>query len=240
MPRPDGRNPDQLRPFSFERGFTRYAEGSVLVSFGHTKVLCNASIEERVPSFLKGQGKGWLTGEYMLLPRSTHTRSARESSLGKVGGRTHEIQRLIGRALRGVLDTSALGERQITVDCDVIQADGGTRTAAITGAWVAVHDALSWLVAQGKLPRLPRLDPLAAISVGIIDGEARLDLDYDEDSKAETDMNVVGLGNGRYVEIQGTAEGAPFDRAMLSQMLDLADRGIAQLIRAQAQAVKEV
>ncbi|MNR82352.1 Ribonuclease PH [compost metagenome] len=238
MPRPDGRTPNQLRPVTFERGFTRYAEGSVLVSFGHTKVLCNASVEERVPPFLKGQGKGWLTAEYMMLPRATHTRSARESSLGKVGGRTHEIQRLIGRSLRGVLDTAALGERQITVDCDVIQADGGTRTAAITGAWVAVHDALSRLVADGKLPAMPRLDPLAAISVGILDGEARLDLNYDEDSQAETDMNVIGLGNGRYVEIQGTAEGAPFDRAMLTQLLDLADHGIAQLIQAQAQAVK--
>ena len=238
MPRPDGRTPNQLRPVTFERGFTRYAEGSVLVSFGHTKVLCNASVEERVPPFLKGQGKGWLTAEYLMLPRATHTRSARESSLGKVGGRTHEIQRLIGRSLRGVLDTTALGERQITVDCDVIQADGGTRTAAITGAWVAVHDALSRLVAEGKLPVMPRLDPLAAISVGILDGEARLDLNYDEDCIAETDMNVVGLGNGRYVEIQGTAEGAPFDRTMLTQLLDLADHGIAQLIQAQAQAVK--
>jgi ribonuclease PH len=238
MPRPDGRTPDQLRPVTFERGYTRYAEGSVLVSFGHTKVLCNASIEERVPPFLKGQGKGWLTAEYLMLPRATHTRSARESSLGKVGGRTHEIQRLIGRSLRGVLDTSALGERQITVDCDVIQADGGTRTAAITGAWVAVHDALSWLVAQGKLPKMPRLDPLAAISVGIIDGQARLDLNYDEDCTAETDMNVIGLGQGRYVEIQGTAEGAPFDRAMLTQLLDLADSGIESLIQAQSQAVK--
>jgi len=238
MPRPDGRTPNQLRPVTFERGYTRYAEGSVLVSFGQTKVLCNASVEERVPPFLKGQGKGWLTAEYMMLPRATHTRSARESSLGKVGGRTHEIQRLIGRSLRGVLDTTALGERQITVDCDVIQADGGTRTAAITGAWVAVHDALSRLVADGKLPAMPRLDPLAAISVGILDGEARLDLNYDEDSQAETDMNVIGLGNGRYVEIQGTAEGAPFDRAMLTQLLDLADQGIAQLIQAQAQAVK--
>lgn len=238
MPRPDGRNPDQLRPVTFERGFTRYAEGSVLVSFGHTKVLCNASIEDRVPPFLKGQGTGWLTAEYMLLPRSTHTRSARESSLGKVGGRTHEIQRLIGRSLRGVLDLSALGERQITVDCDVLQADGGTRTAAITGAWVAVHDALHRLVADGKLETLPRLDPLAAISVGVIDGEARLDLSYDEDCVAETDMNVVGLGAGRYIEIQGTAEGAPFDRAMLNQLLDLADAGIAQLLKAQAEAVK--
>lgn len=239
MSRPDGRQPTQLRPFHFERGFTRYAEGSVLVSFGHTKVLCNASVEERVPPFLKGQGKGWLTAEYMLLPRSTHTRSARESSLGKVGGRTHEIQRLIGRALRGVLDLPALGERQITVDCDVLQADGGTRTAAITGAWVAVHDALSGLVRAGKLPAMPRLDPLAAISVGVVAGEARLDLDYDEDSRAETDMNVVGLGNGRYVEIQGTAEGAPFDRAMLTRLLDLADDGIARLIAAQAQAVAD-
>jgi len=238
MPRPDGRTPDQLRPVTFERGFTRYAEGSVLVSFGHTKVLCNASVEERVPPFLKGQGKGWLTAEYQMLPRATHTRSSRESSIGKVGGRTHEIQRLIGRSLRGVLDTTALGERQITVDCDVIQADGGTRTAAITGAWVAVHDALSRLVADGKLSAMPRLDPLAAISVGILDGEARLDLNYDEDCIAETDMNVIGLGAGRYVEIQGTAEGAPFDRTMLTQLLDLADHGIAQLIQAQAQAVK--
>ncbi len=239
MPRPDGRNADQMRPLSIQRGFTKHAEGSVLISFGDTKVLCNASVEERVPPFLKGSGRGWVTAEYAMLPRSTHTRSARESSLGKVGGRTHEIQRLIGRSLRGVVDLGALGERQITIDCDVIQADGGTRTAAITGAWIALHDALQAIVARGLLPRMPRLDHLAAISVGVIDGEARLDLNYDEDSQAETDMNVVATGSGKYVEVQGTAEGEPYDRQMLNRLLDLADQGIRSLIAAQESAVKQ-
>ncbi|HEY9855276.1 MAG TPA: ribonuclease PH [Stenomitos sp.] len=239
MPRPDGRKADEMRPLTIQRGFTKHAEGSVLISFGDTKVLCNASLEERVPPFLKGTGRGWVTAEYAMLPRSTHTRSARESSLGKVGGRTHEIQRLIGRSLRGVIDLNAFGERQITIDCDVIQADGGTRTAAITGAWIALHDALSTLVQRGAIARMPRLDHLAAISVGVIDGEPRLDLNYDEDSKAETDMNVVATGSGKYVEIQGTAEGEPFDRQMLNQLLDLADQGIRTLIAAQESAIKQ-
>jgi ribonuclease PH len=237
MPRPDGRKSDQLRSLTIQRGFTKHAEGSVLIAFGDTKVLCNASVEERVPPFLKGTGKGWVTAEYAMLPRATHTRSARESSLGKVGGRTHEIQRLIGRSLRGVCDLYGFGERQITLDCDVIQADGGTRTAAITGAWIALHDALRTLVEQGKIARMPRLDPLAAISVGVVDGEAVLDLCYDEDSRAETDMNVVATGSGHYVEVQGTAEGEPFDRQMVNRMLDLADAGIKDLIAAQRQAI---
>ncbi|MBO9541141.1 ribonuclease PH [bacterium] len=239
MPRPDGRKPDQLRPLTIQRGFTKHAEGSVLISFGDTKVLCNASVEERVPPFLKGTGKGWVTAEYSMLPRATHTRSSRESSIGKVGGRTHEIQRLIGRSLRGVCDLYGFGERQITLDCDVIQADGGTRTAAITGAWIALHDAFTTLVTQGKLDRMPRLDPLAAISVGVVDGEAVLDLCYDEDSRAETDMNVVATGSGHYVEVQGTAEGEPFDRQMVNRMLDLADAGIQELIAAQRQAIRQ-
>ena len=239
MPRPDGRANDQLRPLSIQRGFTRHAEGSVLIAFGDTKVLCNASDEERVPPFLKGTGKGWITAEYAMLPRSTHTRSARESSLGKVGGRTHEIQRLIGRSLRGCADLTAFGERQITLDCDVIQADGGTRTAAITGAWIALRDAFAHLVKMGLVPRMPRLDPLAAVSVGVIDGEPRLDLNYDEDSRAETDMNIVATGSGHYVEIQGTAEGAPFDRQTFNQLLDLADKGIRELLAAQEQAARQ-
>lgn len=239
MPRPDGRMADEMRPLTIQRGFTKHAEGSVLISFGDTKVLCNASLEERVPPFLKGKGRGWVTAEYAMLPRSTHTRSARESSLGKIGGRTHEIQRLIGRSLRGVVDLGAIGERQITVDCDVLQADGGTRTAAITGAWIALHDALTSLVSRGLIPAMPRLDHLAAISVGVLEGEARLDLNYDEDSQAETDMNVVATGSGRYVEIQGTAEQEPFDRAMLNQLLDLADQGIRTLIAAQDEAIKQ-
>ncbi|MEB3188167.1 MAG: ribonuclease PH [bacterium] len=237
MTRFDGRLPTELRPVRIERGFTRHAEGSVLVSFGDTRVLCTASLEERVPPFLKGSGKGWVTAEYAMLPRSTHTRSSRESSTGKVGGRTHEIQRLIGRSLRGVIDLQSLGERQIILDCDVLQADGGTRTAAITGAWVALHDALRVGVERGILPRMPELGPLAAISVGIVAGTPCLDLCYEEDSQAETDLNVVATGAGTYVEVQGTAEGAPFDRRQFDALLDLADRGIATLIRHQQEAL---
>jgi len=233
----DGRQPADLRPISIERGYTRHAEGSVLVSFGDTRVLCNASLEERVPPFLKGTGKGWVTAEYAMLPRSTHTRSSRESSTGKVGGRTHEIQRLIGRSLRGVIDLKTLGERQITLDCDVIQADGGTRTAAITGAWVALHDALRVLADRGVIPRMPELAPLAAISVGIVDGTPCLDLCYEEDSRAETDLNVVATGTGNYIEIQGTAEGAPFDRRQFDALLDLADLGIHALMTRQREAL---
>lgn len=238
MPRLDGRSPDQLRPLSIQRGFTKHAEGSVLICFGETKVLCNASVENKVPSFMKGSGRGWVTAEYSMLPRATHTRSQREASAGKVGGRTHEIQRLIGRSLRGCVDLNGFGERQITLDCDVLQADGGTRTAAITGAWIALHDALAHLVSEGLLPQMPAMTPLAAISVGIVDGEPLLDLAYEEDSRADTDMNVVATGLGQYVEIQGTAEREPFDRAMVNSLLDLADQGIAELVRAQEHAVR--
>lgn len=238
MSRPDGRQSAELRPLAIHRGFTKHAEGSVLICFGETKVLCNASIEEKVPSFMKGQGRGWVTAEYSMLPRATHTRSQREATAGKVGGRTHEIQRLIGRSLRGCVDLRGFGERQITVDCDVLQADGGTRTAAITGAWIALHDAFAHLVAKGMLERMPQMTPLAAISVGIVKGEPVLDLEYEEDSQADTDMNVVATGSGQYVEIQGTAEREPFDRAMVNRLLDLADQGIAQLVRAQEQAVR--
>lgn len=238
MPRPDGRQPDQLRPVTFERGFTRYAEGSVLVSFGHTKVLCNASIEERVPPFLKGQGKGWLTAEYMMLPRATHTRSARESSLGKVGGRTHEIQRLIGRSLRAIVDLEALGERQITLDCDVIQADGGTRTASITGAWIALHDCLKWMEARNmvKVEKVLK-DHVAAISCGIFANQPVIDLDYLEDSAAETDANFVMTGSGAIVEVQGTAEGVPFSEEEFLTLMRLARGGIDELVAMQKQAI---
>jgi ribonuclease PH len=232
-PRPDGRSADALRPLTITRHYTRHAEGSVLVEFGHTKVLCTASVEERVPSFLKGKGKGWVTAEYGMLPRSTHTRSDREAAKGKQSGRTQEIQRLIGRSLRAVTDLVALGERQITLDCDVLQADGGTRCAAITGACVALHDALSGLVAAGKLPANPMQDFVAAVSVGIVAATPVLDLNYDEDSSCDTDMNVVMTGVGGMVEIQGTAEGTPFTRAELDALLVLAEKGIAEIIAAQ-------
>ena len=207
--RHDGRAADQLRPVTIQRRYTRYAEGSVLITCGETKVLCNASIEDKVPPFLRNTGQGWLTAEYALLPRSTHTRSNRESSAGKVGGRTHEIQRLIGRSLRACLDLSKLGERTIQIDCDVIQADGGTRTAAITGAYVALVDALGWLRERKLLATSPLVGQLAAVSVGIVDGRELLDLCYEEDSKAGVDMNVIALDGGRFVEVQATAEGAP-------------------------------
>ncbi|MFA9438847.1 ribonuclease PH [Uliginosibacterium sp. sgz301328] len=235
--RPSGRLPDQLRNVRITRHFTRHAEGSVLVEFGDTRVLCTASVEESVPPFLRGKGEGWLTAEYGMLPRSTHTRSAREAAKGKQSGRTQEIQRLIGRSLRAVVDTAALGERQITIDCDVLQADGGTRTAAITGACVAVHDALEWLVARGKLPASPMRDFVAAVSVGIFDGVPVLDLDYPEDSACDTDMNVVMTGSGGFVEVQGTAEGAPFSREQLNTLLALAADGIAELVALQKQAL---
>ena len=235
--RNDGRQLPQLRPISFTRHFTRYAEGSVLVEFGATKVLCNATIEETVPPFLRGKGQGWVTAEYAMLPRATHTRSPRESSKGKVTGRTHEIQRLIGRSLRAVIDLSALGERTVQIDCDVIQADGGTRTAAITGAWVALADALNGLVAQGKLPTSPLRDTVAAVSVGIVGGVPMLDLCYEEDARAEVDMNVVVTGDGRFVEVQGTAEAEPFTVAELDLLRDLALRGCAELILLQQKAL---
>ena len=227
--RNDGRLENQLRPISFQRQFTRYAEGSVLVCCGETKVLCNASVERRVPPFMRGEGRGWVTAEYSMLPRATHTRSMRESAKGKISGRTQEIQRLIGRSLRAVTDLEALGEVTIQIDCDVLQADGGTRTASITGAYVALYDALNSLVEQGVLKTIPLKDSVAAISVGIVAGKPLLDLDYDEDSKAEVDMNFVITGSGKFVEVQGTAEGDPFSAAELDALRDLALHGCAQL-----------
>lgn len=218
-----------LRPVTFARGFTRYAEGSVLISMGETRVLCTASVLDKVPPFLKGKGQGWVTAEYGMLPRSTHTRSDREAARGKQSGRTQEIQRLIGRSLRAVVDLSKLGERTIHIDCDVLQADGGTRCASITGAWVALADAIDGLLAKGHLAENPLLDSVAAISVGVVNGKPRLDLDYEEDSGCDADMNVVMTGSGRFVEVQGTAEGHTFERAMLDDLLDLAQAGIAQL-----------
>ena len=235
--RPSQRQPDQLRTLVIERNFTRHAEGSVLIRMGDTHVLCNASVEENVPPFLRGKGQGWVTAEYGMLPRSTHTRSAREAAKGKQTGRTQEIQRLIGRSLRAVVDLKALGERQITLDCDVLQADGGTRCASITGAWIALWDACEKLVAAGKLPENPVLDHVAAISVGIYKGTPVLDLDYPEDSGCDTDMNVVMTGAGGIVELQGTAEGEPFTREQMEQLTDLAAAGIEQLIAAQKSAL---
>lgn len=236
--RVDGRQQDQLRPISFERNFTRYAEGSVLVSCGETKVLCNASVEERVPPFMRGEGRGWVTAEYSMLPRATHTRSIRESAKGKISGRTQEIQRLIGRSLRAVTDLEALGERSIQIDCDVLQADGGTRTASITGAYVALHDALSGLVASGALDKMPLKDSVAAISVGIVDGKPLLDLNYDEDYKAEVDMNFVITGSGKFVEVQGTAEEEPFSLEELDALRDLALLGCNQLSELQKESLE--
>ena len=235
--RPSGRNPDQLRPISFTRHFTMHAEGSVLVEFGRTKVLCNASVEERVPRFLKGQGRGWITAEYGMLPRSTTERMGREASQGRQGGRTLEIQRLIGRSLRAIVDLSALGERTITVDCDVIQADGGTRTASISGGYVALSDAIAGLLENGSLIKNPLHGQLASVSVGIFRGVPILDLDYAEDSNAETDMNVVMNDGGAFIEVQGTAEGHAFRRTELDAMLDLATAGIRQITGAQRQAL---
>jgi ribonuclease PH len=231
--RPSGRKPGELRPVRITRGYTRHAEGSVLVEFGDTKVLCTASVEDRVPGFLKGKGKGWLTAEYGMLPRATHTRGEREAARGKQSGRTQEIQRLVGRSLRSVVDLAALGERTVQVDCDVLQADGGTRTAAITGAFVAAHDAFSWMLSRGMIPALPVRDFVAAVSVGVFEGMPVLDLDYPEDSACGTDMNVVMTGKGRFVEVQGTAEGEPFDRDQMDSMLALAGKGIAELVAKQ-------
>jgi len=235
--RAQGRTPDALRTVRLERGYTRHAEGSVLVSFGDTRVLCTASVEEKVPPHKRGSGEGWLTAEYGMLPRSTHTRSDREAARGKQSGRTQEIQRLIGRSMRTVFDLAALGERTLHLDCDVIQADGGTRTAAITGAFVAAHDAVTWLLAQGKLEASPIRDFVAAVSVGIVQGVPLLDLEYTEDSACDTDMNVVMTGSGGFVEVQGTAEGVPFTRAEMDALLGLAGQGIATLVRAQKQAL---
>ncbi|HNB77434.1 MAG TPA: ribonuclease PH [Rhodocyclaceae bacterium] len=235
--RPSGRASRELRAVTIQRNFTKHAEGSVLIGFGDTLVLCTASIEDGVPSFLRGKGQGWLTAEYGMLPRSTHTRSAREAAKGKQSGRTQEIQRLIGRSLRAVLDLGLLGERQLTVDCDVLQADGGTRTASITGACVAVADALAGLVSTGVIARNPMKDMVAAVSVGMFGGEPVLDLDYDEDSNCDTDMNVVMTGSGGFIEVQGTAEGAPFSRSELDALLGLATEGIAQLFTKQKAAL---
>ena len=235
--RPNNRPVDQTRPVKITRNYTRYAEGSVLVEFGETKVLCNATVEETVPRFLKGQQQGWVTAEYGMLPRATHSRTQREAAKGKQGGRTMEIQRLIARSLRAVVDLKALGERTITVDCDVIQADGGTRTASITGACVALHDAINKLITDGLLKENPMKGLVAAISVGIVDGQAVCDLEYVEDSNAETDMNVVMVEDGRLVEVQGTAEGEPFSHMELLQLLDLAHKGLEQLFAVQRQAL---
>jgi ribonuclease PH len=235
--RPNDRAPAALRPVQITRGYTRHAEGSVLIAFGDTKVLCTASVEERVPPHKKGSGEGWVTAEYGMLPRATHTRSAREAAKGKQTGRTQEIQRLIGRSLRSVFDLKKLGERTITLDCDVLQADGGTRTAAITGAFVAAHDAVATLLAKGLITETPILDHVAAISVGLLDGVALLDLEYVEDSACDTDMNVVMTGSGGFVEVQGTAEGTPFSRAEMDTLIALADAGIRDLVTLQRQAL---
>ncbi|WP_338676981.1 ribonuclease PH [Streptomyces sp. SCSIO 30461] len=239
MSRIDGRTPDQLRPVTIERGWSKHAEGSVLIAFGDTRVFCTASVTEGVPRWRKGSGEGWVTAEYSMLPRSTNTRGDRESVRGKIGGRTHEISRLIGRSLRAVIDYKALGENTVVLDCDVLQADGGTRTAAITGAYVALADAVSW--AQGKKlvrsGKQPLTGTVAAVSVGIVDGTPLLDLCYEEDVRAETDMNVVCTGDGRFVEVQGTAEAEPFDRKELNALLDLATGGCADLAALQTEAL---
>jgi ribonuclease PH len=236
--RPDGRTPDQLREVRLTRGWLDHAEGSVLVEFGATRVLCAASLTEGVPRWLKGKGRGWVTAEYAMLPRSTNTRSDRESVKGRVGGRTHEISRLVGRSLRAVIDTRKLGENTLVLDCDVLQADGGTRTAAITGAYVAMADAIAWARGKGLVKGDPLTDTVAAVSVGIASGTPVLDLCYLEDVAAETDMNIVATGSGAFVEVQGTAEGAPFNRAELDALLDLGLAGCAELTRLQRQALE--
>jgi ribonuclease PH len=237
-PRPSGRATDQLRPIVITRNYTRHAEGSVLIEFGDTKVICTASIEDKVPAFLKGKGQGWLTAEYGMLPRSTHKRMDREAARGKQSGRTQEIQRLIGRSLRAAFNLHAFGERTLHLDCDVIQADGGTRTAAITGAMVAAHDAFSTLLSSCAITALPLRHFVAAVSVGMVGGVPVLDLDYPEDSHCDTDMNVVMNDQGHFIEVQGTAEGAAFDRAAMDRLLDLAQAGIADLIHLQKQALR--
>jgi ribonuclease PH len=235
--RPSRRAPDELRPVSIERGVARYAEGSCLIKFGETHVLVTASLEDKPPPWLRGTGKGWVTAEYAMLPRATHERTRRESTSGKPSGRTQEIQRLVGRSLRAVVDLVRLGEKQIVLDCDVLQADGGTRTASITGAWVALHDCFQWMVGRNMLPVSPLKDHVAAISCGISRGQAVIDLDYAEDSEAQTDANFVMTGAGGLVEVQGTAEGAPFSEEQLLAMLTLARGGVAKLVALQKQAV---
>jgi ribonuclease PH len=239
MPRIDDRADDELRPVTITRSWLDHAEGSVLVEFGRTRVLCAASVTQGVPRWRKGSGLGWVTAEYAMLPRSTNTRSDRESVKGRIGGRTHEISRLVGRSLRAVVDYKALGENTIVLDCDVLQADGGTRTAAITGAYVALADAVSWLRGKGALVAEPLSGSVAAVSVGVVDGRPMLDLRYEEDVSAETDMNVVMTGDGAFVEVQGTAEGKPFDRALLDSLLDLATTGCATLTVAQRDALAD-
>jgi len=235
--RPSGRAPDQLRKISLEPGFSRHAEGSCLVKFGDTHVLCTASIDERVPPWMRNSGKGWVTAEYGMLPRSTHTRTDREAARGKQSGRTQEIQRLIGRALRAVVDLPAMGERQINMDCDVLQADGGTRTASITGAWVALHFAFDRLIKEGKLTANPMTGQVAAVSCGLFEGAAVLDLDYPEDSKAQADANFVLTGNGGIVEVQGTAEDKPFSEPQFMELLALAKKGVTELTALQRLAI---
>lgn len=235
--RPSKRQPDQIRPVSLERGFSKHAEGSCLIKFGDTHVLCTASLEDRVPPWLRGGGRGWVTAEYGMLPRSTGGRMRREASAGKQSGRTQEIQRLIGRSLRAVVDMEKLGERQISIDCDVIQADGGTRTASITGAWVALYDCIAWMKARDMLTQDPLLDQVAAISCGIYKGEPVCDLDYIEDSEADTDANFVMTGSGGIVEIQGTAEGAPFSEENFAELMRLAKQGIGELVSLQKATV---
>ena len=235
--RPDGRRVDELRSINIARNFLKTAEGSVLIEMGETKVICTASIEEKVPMFLRDKNRGWITAEYSMLPRSTSVRTARESAIGRVGGRTHEIQRLIGRTMRSVVDLKALGERTVWLDCDVIQADGGTRTASITGAFVALSSAIGYALENKIIETDPILDYVAAVSVGIVDGEPRLDLSYLEDSTAEVDMNIVMTGSGRFIEIQGTAETNPFDRDQLQRLLDLAGSGIKEIISLQKNAL---
>jgi len=235
--RPSKRAADEMRAVSFERNVARYAEGSCLIKFGETHVLCTASLEDKPPMWLRGQGRGWVTAEYAMLPRATHTRTRREVTSGKQSGRTQEIQRLIGRSLRAVVDLQMLGERQITLDCDVLQADGGTRTASITGAWVALHDCLKWMRSRSIIRDMPLKDHVAAISCGITNGEAVIDLDYMEDSAAQTDANFVLTGKGQIVEVQATAEGATFDEQQLQQMMTLAKQGITRLVDMQKQTV---
>ncbi len=237
MPRNDGRSSTDLRPITITRNFTRHAEGSVLIEFGDTRVICTASVEESVPPFLRGKGSGWVTAEYAMLPRATHTRSSREAAKGKQTGRTLEIQRLIGRSLRAVTDMTKLGERSITIDCDVIQADGGTRTASITGAYVALVDALTTLKSRGVISEIPLKEAVAAVSVGILNGEALLDLNYLEDSAAEVDMNFVMTASDRFVEVQGTAEAEPFTAAQMDAMRELASKGIRRLFEIQREAL---
>jgi len=238
--RPDGRKPEEMRPVRIHRGYLKHAEGSVLIEVGDTKLICSASIEDKVPPFIKGEGKGWITAEYGMLPRSTNVRTPRDISRGRLSGRSCEIQRLIGRSLRAVVDLHKLGERTIWIDCDVIQADGGTRTAAITGGFIALVDALRFLKERGEIEEVPVCDYLAAVSVGRVDGEIRLDLCFEEDARAEIDMNVVMTGSGKFVEVQGTAEGAPFSWEELQKLLSLAARGIGELLTLQKELLGEL